>query len=85
MISETENCHTCLIQQIFLSEEGLNFETTLLSEKWHEESQQGFVVIPEDKIMLSNLWLPNTKINPNNSSCILILSYMLVSNIAYFM
>ena len=55
MISETENCHTCLIQQIFLSEEGLDFETTLLSEKWHEESQQGFVVIPEDKIMLSNL------------------------------
>ena len=29
--------------------------------------------------------LPNAKINPNNSSCILILSYMLVPNIAYFM
>ena len=55
LISETENCHTCLIQQIFLSEECLHFQTTLLSEKWHEESQQGLVVIAEDKVMLSNL------------------------------
>ena len=54
-MSETENYHTCLIQQIFLSEECLDFETTLLSEKWHEESQQGLVVITKDKVMLSNL------------------------------
>ena len=54
-MSETENYHTCLIQQIFLSEECLDFETTLLSEKWHEESQQGLVVITADKLMLSNL------------------------------
>ena len=55
LISETENCHTCLIQQIFLSEECLHVKTTLLSEKWHEESQQGLVVITADKLMLSNL------------------------------